>query len=457
MSEEKKLAVAQDDETYTEFWKSQCTGNDNVLRYFKQLEKFEYLLEGAVLGYKAFTENYTKLKPKTPAPTNQKSWWLSSLFYSSSSSNISGSAPGGAQLITFEAYLSEYVAYHIHVVLEPVGVVVGTKPAVEEKYVFNDLLQLAVPYGPFLKRDLEEFKQDISASSDVQLAFRVLTSNSFRDQVNTALRENNGDLGRFKSFLFNILLGKMELAYLLKTRRRVYVGQQDWNGMEDKFVPGTRVTFNAITSSSSKREAVEGGGVMLEIVEAEGIDVCPLSLYPNEHEIVLLPGSTFEVLEKTSNSAKLRYIGWEISERIERHVLPFLLESALVVKNQDFCLQVLKRMVQLNLDLNIELPGFRQNRTAMYNACRNGLSEVLRHLVVDQHISTFQEIEDAKSTPLHAAAFNGHASCVEILLTAPDIHKSLNHKNKYGAIPLEEANDAIKPMLELAMKRAPVQ
>eukprot|EP00475_Leptophrys_vorax_P015729 TRINITY_DN2204_c0_g1_i1.p1 TRINITY_DN2204_c0_g1~~TRINITY_DN2204_c0_g1_i1.p1 ORF type:complete len:1048 (-),score=260.29 TRINITY_DN2204_c0_g1_i1:87-3092(-) len=404
VSMEKVLMVAQD---------------EKVMENVKQIVQFDHLVEGLFCGFEKQTH--------------------------------------GEEKISMEVYAQEYVKYHTETVLEPIGISAEER----KKIMFEDILLETKSYGQWLQRDLSCFGQTFedpddrkeAFATDVPLAYYAYTTNDFHSEVNNDLREMVEDLSKWQTLLFNILLGQFELAELFVYRERVYKGQSEWRGNEDQLlIEGSRVTFNTITSTSTCKDVALGfggdEGVMFEIEQAKGIDVHSLSRYPSEKEIVLLPGSTFEVLAKTENYVKLRYVGIEVAEGIEKHILPFMLESALHYKEEQLALNVLKRMEHMKLDLNMELPGMKQNRTAVYYACRNGLGKVLKYLVVDRNVPTFQQIEEINSTPLHAAAYYGHSECVEILMSAPDIQKSLDHINCFGLTPVDEAQESVLHLLQ---------
>eukprot|EP00475_Leptophrys_vorax_P043131 TRINITY_DN8198_c0_g1_i1.p1 TRINITY_DN8198_c0_g1~~TRINITY_DN8198_c0_g1_i1.p1 ORF type:complete len:424 (-),score=111.01 TRINITY_DN8198_c0_g1_i1:177-1421(-) len=378
----------------------------------------------------------------------------------------------GEEKVAIDEYLQDYIIYHTETIFEPVGVL----PAeTEEKseghedekvsrdvYQFSELLSSTLPYARCLQRDLANYKGAFEREfeSDVPLAFHAYTTQEFHCEVNTDLREMVTDLGKWQSLLFNILLGKHVMSDKFVKKEKLFRGQKEWYHLEkDIFVDGARVTFNTITSTSTSSEVARSfageTGVTYEIEGAEGIDVFDVSEYPDENEIVLLPGSTFEVVGRTDGEVKLRYVGLQIPEVMEKLLLPFMLESSLHHGKETLVMPILKRMRHLDMDLNMELPGRKENRSAMYYAAKHGLAEVLKYLVADLGLPTFQRIDEYDSTPLHAAAFYGHEACVRILLAAPDISLSLRHKNSFDYTPVQEAEENVIYLVEEADMNTP--
>ncbi|CAF0937556.1 unnamed protein product [Rotaria sordida] len=81
----------------------------------------------------------------------------------------------------------------------------------------------------------------------------------------------------------------------------------------------------------------------------------------------------------------------------------------------------------------------------LYVACRFGKTSVAKWLLDKGATINFQ-LPGQRSTPLHAAAFHGHKSTVELLLSRS---VDINIQNQYGATALDEAQtDEIKTLLQ---------
>ena len=143
-------------------------------------------------------------------------------------------------------------------------------------------------------------------------------------------------------------------------------------------------------------------------------------------------------MSKNRNKVKLRYLGVSIPDFVMKVISPYLLESALASSKQELALNILPKMLELGVDLDCELPSFRDNRNALYTSSRNGLYKVLEYLL-SHGVSPHVVIDYYRSTALHVAAFNGHKDCVELLLSTDGIEPSRTHKNRYGSTYLDEA------------------
>jgi ankyrin repeat protein len=88
--------------------------------------------------------------------------------------------------------------------------------------------------------------------------------------------------------------------------------------------------------------------------------------------------------------------------------------------------------------LNLEETHPEYGCTLLYSAARYGNVDALRQLIQRcAHVDS--QLSRAKSTPLHVAAFYGHASAVSFLL---DCNANWQLRNAHGSTPIEEAQSA---------------
>ena len=129
----------------------------------------------------------------------------------------------------------------------------------------------------------------------------LYTGNSCYRQLNQALRQDHKEVPKYMSYL-RLLFEAMVSMPTAKVRL--------WRGIAadlyDEYEPGKVIVWWSVSSTTSKESVARGfmsqlGGVASLIIldTKSAINITPLSIYPNEAESLLMPGTRLKVISRT--------------------------------------------------------------------------------------------------------------------------------------------------------------
>jgi len=131
-------------------------------------------------------------------------------------------------------------------------------------------------------------------------AIVLYTGNSCYRQLNQALRQDHKEVPKYMSYL-RLLFEAMEAMPTAKVRL--------WRGIAadlyDEYEPGKVIVWWSVSSTTAKESVARdfmsqlGGVASLIILDTKAaINITPLSIYPNEAESLLMPGTRLKVISR---------------------------------------------------------------------------------------------------------------------------------------------------------------
>jgi ADP-ribosyltransferase exoenzyme len=143
---------------------------------------------------------------------------------------------------------------------------------------------------------------------------RLYTTSGYK-QVNNVLRGGERGPGAFwddDEVKVVADLADQAMSHLPKYKGAVYRGAHLLNSIVDKYQPGEVITEASFGSTSMKPEVAakfsdgevddpDKTKVTYIINSKNGRNIAPLSLYPEEEEVLMRPSTSFKVLERKKN------------------------------------------------------------------------------------------------------------------------------------------------------------
>ena len=172
-------------------------------------------------------------------------------------------------------------------------------------------------------------------------AIVLYTGNSCYRELNTALRQEHKNVPKFMSYL-RLLFEAMDHMPTAKVRL--------WRGIAadlyTEYEPGKVITWWSVSSTTADESVARGfmsqlGGVASLIVldTKSALDITPLSVYPNEKESLLAPGTRLKVISRKRvgniNEIHVEEVDTAVEPRPASAVAPVPAAGAAVAEEED--------------------------------------------------------------------------------------------------------------------------
>jgi len=274
--------------------------------------------------------------------------------------------------------------------------------------------------------------------------------------LNVDLRKQDRTvLKKWFPYLRLLLSGLLKLPELTEILWRGFSSDKD---QESIYKQGRKIYWwgfssCSLTANTVKTFLTSNGSPyrnLFSIKCISGINIKNYSAIPDEDEILLLPGSYFEVksildLENNLKMYQLEQIKSQLSLHPQSSVSPpyciIIIDPFIAVYQGD--LEKLKIWAQQpNSSLSITNPQYN-NSTLLYTAATKGHSHIVLWLL--ENGAQIHQTQATGSTPLHGAAYNGHIDVCKLLL---QFGASTTIKNLFGDTPIQDSKtQQIKDLL----------
>jgi hypothetical protein len=326
-------------------------------------------------------------------------------------------------------------------------------PSLPNETLEDELTAAGVPY-----HSVAQWVSQVNyggVSTPLKAVVRSYTGQWYYRDLNDLLRRHKGPLSEIPRYrvVTNALREAVQQIPCQYAGRNLFRGQSVLGNQT--YPVGAEVTWNAFTSTTINLKTAENfarDGYIFEIIggipESFCASVTPLSVYPSEEEVLLIPSLTFRVTSNHGSRIQLRVVEnsfpvvssspsssstsanaksssqcslCTFEESISGN--PLSETTALDLLSQEkFLLNVLSSKEKFETRIAYQWSSNSQKtvvpiasrRPWLYAAARNNLSEVT-HQLMRLGCDPCATI-DLGSTALHAASFYGNEFCVENIL-----------------------------------------
>jgi len=252
----------------------------------------------------------------------------------------------------------------------------------------------------------------------------------------------------WKPFLYYLVRAVHKLPNLEMTVYRAF--DKPLTTLSKQYIDGNTIVWIAFTSTSTQKDILKtfsqnvnlGTYMMLKVTQ--GKNIAPLSLFPSEGEVLLLPNSTFKVTQVLKDDTKELLNHPKNMDIITMQQIPS--DDGLMVLPDPFTsvfdgnLDNLKKWYKYHSGADLSIVDTDHNNAPLlYTAASRGHLHVVQWLI-EQNVN-INAVQGSKSSSLHGAGFYGHLEVCRLLLGSGI---NVRQENKWGKSALDEVNAQVQ-------------